>query len=63
MRRVLLLAIVAGLTGCDQQTRRLLDTPAEHQERLICEMTQMDDHKKSADDAEAYCDKQMEARQ
>ena len=66
MRALLTLAIVGAVCcGCDPSTRRLLDTPQEHQERLTCEMNEMSGGYSgkgmSAENAEAYCDKQLEA--
>jgi hypothetical protein len=64
MTKYLLVTVAAlSLAGCDLDA--LTDSPKEHQERLACEMVRMSGeygHALSAEDAEAYCDKQMEAK-
>jgi len=64
MKTSLLIVAALALGGCDE-LHRLDDTPQEHQQRLACEMDHMSGdygHSgMSAENAEAYCDKEMEA--
>lgn len=62
MKALIILAIVGALSGCnDASIDRLNDTPQEHQERLTCEMGEMSNGHMSAENAEAFCNKSMEA--
>ena len=64
MKYVLMIGAALALGGCDE-LRAINDTPQEHQQRLVCEMNHMsgqEGHPMSAENAEAYCDKQMEAQ-
>jgi hypothetical protein len=61
IKYLFVLAAALSLGGCDLD--ELTDTPKEHQERLACEMSHMsgyDGHSMSAENAEAFCDKQMQ---
>jgi hypothetical protein len=67
MKYVLMIGAALALGGCDE-LRAINDTPQEHQQRLVCEMNRMSGDYygghggMSAENAEAYCEKEMEAQ-
>ena len=65
MKYVLMIVATLALGGCDELDG-INDTPQEHRQRLVCEMDHMSGEYghggMSAENAEAYCAKEMEAQ-